>query len=73
MYCHAITIKFPKVSAAEGHELSRRHDVFAFHEVSVADQPAHTLDAMNAMIGEIWREKVRERKKERERERERGK
>ena len=48
-----------QVDAAEGRDLSRRHDAFAFHEVSVADQPAATVDVMNSMVAEIWKEKVR--------------
>ena len=47
-----------QVDAAEGRDLSRRHDAFAFHEVSVADQPSATVDVMNSMVAEIWKEKV---------------
>ena len=47
-----------QVDAAEGRDLSRRHAAFAFHEVSVADQPAATVDVMNSMVAEIWKEKV---------------
>ena len=51
-----------QVDAAEGRDLSRRHDAFAFHEVSVADQPAATVDVMNSMVAEIWKEKVSDAK-----------
>ena len=55
-------ISYSQVDAAEGRDLSRRHDAFAFHEVSVADQPSATVDVMNSMVAEIWKEKVNERK-----------
>ena len=53
---------FSQVDAAEGRDLSRRHDAFAFHEVSVADQPSDTVDVMNKMVAQIWKEKVNERR-----------
>ena len=56
---------YSQVDAAEGRDLSLRHDAFAFHEVSVADQPSATVDVMNSMVAEIWKEKVNERTRER--------
>ena len=55
------TPSLSQVEAAEGRDLSRRHDAFAFHEVSVADQPSDTVDVMNKMVAQIWKEKVKKR------------